>query len=453
MGEAKQRRREPSPSGKSDGLPDFDARLERDGPLITDIIESLLREVRRDPHFAEVGVWRDPANRPPLGLKSHFPDDMMIARMDHSVTIAVRVDPRDEGAMRIDERLLRAALRSTMGESKRRKRSDGIEVEAVIESLHVYGDRNTGQVVGASAWIRTAADEEYLVVTKTDEAGRTLQALYEGASARFVGRLSPPEFPEYQGVIVPCAGVIVSSTITPIERPIVVVAAVETIKRVWSDSGGISVALAYVITKDQDRFTVSSRGGEAMNALLGLNPGDVARFTGRFSPPFETVPNIELSQVALIERSGPVEPWREQWFFVSTDRLSPDFRRRIANCRTESCKCFSCRTTIETADRIALVVLRDCKGGPVCADCAALPRNELVEKLSVVEGMETSPAQFVTHAKMAECAIARLCGLDPKVVVDWSRDGEWDYGLAERLRSLDEQGAAGPGWNALIELK
>jgi hypothetical protein len=337
-----------------------------------------------------------------------------------------------------------------MGESKRRKRSDRIEVEAVIESLHVYEDRNTGQVVGASAWIRTAADEDYLVVTKTDEAGRTLQALYEGASARFVGRLSHPEFPEYQGVIVACAGVIEPSEITPVERPFVIVAAVEKIKRALSESGGISVALAYVITEDQDRFTVSSRGGEAMNALLGLNPGDVARFTGRFSPPFETVPNIELSQVALIERRGPVEPWRDQWFFVSTDRLSPDFRRRIANCRTESCQCFSCRTTIETADRIALIMQRGCEGGLVCADCAALPRDVLVEKLSVVEGMETSPAQFVKHAKMAEYAIACFCGLDPMVVVDWSPDCEWDYGLAERVRLLDEQGAAGPEWYALI---
>jgi hypothetical protein len=141
MGEAKQRRRERSPSSKSDRLPDFifgrdkaaeaaggfvlagmlvtdiakgdDARAQRDGPLIADIIKSLLREARRDPHLAEVGFWRDPTNRPPHGLKPPFPDDMMIARMDHCLTIAVRVDPRDDGMMRIDEELFRAGLRST----------------------------------------------------------------------------------------------------------------------------------------------------------------------------------------------------------------------------------------------------------------------------------------------------------------------------------------------------
>ena len=84
-----------------------DARAERDGPLIADIIKSLLREARRDPHLAEVGVWRDPANRPPDGPKPPFPKGAMIARMDHCLAIAVRVDPRDDGVMRIDEGLLR----------------------------------------------------------------------------------------------------------------------------------------------------------------------------------------------------------------------------------------------------------------------------------------------------------------------------------------------------------
>ena len=314
-----------------------------------------------------------------------------------------------------------------MGEAKRRKKSDETFVEAVIEGLRVGKDPNTGQVVGAMAWIKTAADEIYAVVADADEPRRALLSLYVGAAARFIGRLSPdPDFPEFKGVIV-------SSAITPIERDAtVIVATIETIKRALSNSGGISAAWAYVITKDQDRFTVSSRGGEAMNALLGLNPGDVARFTGRFSPPFETVPNIELSLVALIQRSGRADAWLEQWFFVSTDRLSPEFRRRVASCQTQNCECFSCGTTIETADQIALIMLRDRDTGMVCADCGALPRDELVEKLSLVEGVKSDSALFVANARKAECAIALCCGLDPDIAVDWSADGEWDYGLAER---------------------
>jgi hypothetical protein len=315
-----------------------------------------------------------------------------------------------------------------MGEAKRRKKSDETVVEAVIEGLRVGKDPNSGQVVGAMAWIKTAADEIYVVVAEADEPRRALLSLYVGAAARFIGRLSPdPDFPEFKGVIV-------SSAITPVERDAtVIVAAVETIKRAWSDSGGISSAWAYVITKDQDRFTVSSRGGEAMNALLGLNPGDVARFTGRFSPPFETVPNIELSLVALIQRSGRADAWLEQWFFVSTDRLSPEFRRRVASCQTLNCECLSCGTTIETADQISLITLSGRDARMACADCGALPRDELVEKLSVVEGVESSPARFLTHAMMAECAIALCCGLDPKVAVDWRVDVEWDYGLGARF--------------------
>ena len=274
-----------------------------------------------------------------------------------------------------------------MSEAKRRKKSDETVVEAVVEGLRVGKDPNTGQVGAALAWIKTAADEIYVVVAEADEPRCALLSLYVGAAARFVGRLSPdPDLPEFKGVIV-------SSAITPVERDAtVIVAAVETIKRAWSDSGGISTAWAYVITKDQDRFTVSSRGGEAMNALLGLDPGDVARFTGRFSPPFETVPNIELSLVALIERSGRADPWREQWFFVSTDRLSPEFRRRVAGLKLPKGVCGACDGSIETADQIAVIMLKDRDAGMVCADCGALPRDELVEKLSVVEGVEFEPS-------------------------------------------------------------
>jgi hypothetical protein len=214
---------------------------------------------------------------------------------------------------------------------------------------------------------------------------------------------------------------------------IVIVAAVETIKRGRRESGGIGAALATIVTKDEDRFTVFSRGGEPMNALLGLNPGDVARFTGRLSPPFVTVPFVELSMVAPIERCGRVEAWREQWFFVLTDRLSPNFRRLVAGSKLPKGGCAACGESIGTTDRIALILLRDGNAGMVCADCGALPRDELVEKLDVVEGVESDPALFVTHAKMAECAIALSCGLDPGVVVEWRTNEAWDYGLGARF--------------------
>jgi hypothetical protein len=215
---------------------------------------------------------------------------------------------------------------------------------------------------------------------------------------------------------------------------IVVVATVEVIKRVWSNGGGTIGTLAHVITNDEHWFIVSARGGEAMNALLALNPGDTARFTGRCSSPFEAVPIIELSQVALIDRSGWVEAWREEWLFISTDQLPQDFRRRVASRRTTNCRCVSCGTTIETADQIALMILRDYRARWVCVDCGALPRDELGEKL----GVELSPTQSVALAVRAECAIALSCGLDPHDAVGCSADGEWDWDwMAHRDRSTN----------------
>jgi hypothetical protein len=212
----------------------------------------------------------------------------------------------------------------------------------------------------------------------------------------------------------------------------VLVAAVEKLKRAWSDSGGISAAIATVITKDGDRFTVASTGGEPMNAPMDLNPGDVARFTGRLTLPIVTMPTIKLSLVALIEGSGRVETWREQWFFVSTDRLSPDFLRRVAGLKLKG-ECAACDRLIGTADRVAMVLLREGAACFVCSDCGALPRDELAEKLEVVGGVESDPALFVAQGKAGECAIALCCGLDPAPALDWNTDGEWDYGLRPRF--------------------
>jgi hypothetical protein len=52
----------------------------------------------------------------------------------------------------------------------------------------------------------------------------------------------------------------------------------------------------------------------------------------------------------------------------------------------------------------------------VCDACGELPRGELVKRLSVAEGEESEEA-FVRNGALAEIAIAKLCQLDPKVVV------------------------------------
>jgi hypothetical protein len=221
-----------------------------------------------------------------------------------------------------------------MGEAKRRMKNktanSEIVVEGVIEHLQQGRDRNTHEISLGAAGIRTANNERFVVFAESEEPRRALLELYEGATATFVGRLFPTKNPKLNGIIV-------ASALTPAGRDeIVVVATVKTIKRVLGANGETSFALAHVTTKEQRRLTVSSRGGEPMNALLNLMPGDIARFTGHFSPPFEEFPNIELRLVAPIERRGIAEPWRDEWFFVSRDRLSPGFRLRVAASRTRN---------------------------------------------------------------------------------------------------------------------
>lgn len=132
MGEAK-RRGPREPRERADRLPDFVFGRDRTaeevegfilaGRLVTPfsrrekpsesesaevakIIQALMQEVKRDPHLAQVGIWRDPANRPPDGLKPPFPDAAMIARMERCAVVVVRIDPRNDGLMRIDDTLM-----------------------------------------------------------------------------------------------------------------------------------------------------------------------------------------------------------------------------------------------------------------------------------------------------------------------------------------------------------
>jgi hypothetical protein len=124
----------------------------------------------------------------------------------------------------------------------------------------------------------------------------------------------------------------------------------------------------------------------------------------------------------------------ETCFLVLRDRLSPDFRQRVAGLRAEGGGCAGCAGPVEMADQIAMVMLADggAKAGMICRECAELPRAELVEKLAIIEGAEDDQALFVSHAKMAECAIAISCALDPQTAVNWRVGDEWNYGLEKR---------------------
>ena len=82
------------------------ARTQSESAEIARIIQALMQEVKRDPHLTQVGIWRDPANRPPDGLKPPFPDAAMIARMERCAAVVVRIDPRNDGLMRIDDTLM-----------------------------------------------------------------------------------------------------------------------------------------------------------------------------------------------------------------------------------------------------------------------------------------------------------------------------------------------------------
>jgi hypothetical protein len=130
-----------------------------------------------------------------------------------------------------------------------------------------------------------------------------------------------------------------------------------------------------------------------------------------------------------------------QFFFVSRDLLSPTFRQRVAGRRTDGGVCGSCGGPIETGDQIALILFRDITAAMICCGCTKLTRAELIEKVFRIvrskpcrRGPET-PELLVARAKMGECAIALYCGLDPDAAVDWSIDGDWDYGLFAGART------------------
>ena len=71
---------------------------------ITELINTLVQEAKRDPDMHEVGAWRSGA-KPPDGLSPPFPDAAMRQRVERCAVIAVRIDPRDDG-LRLDDGLL-----------------------------------------------------------------------------------------------------------------------------------------------------------------------------------------------------------------------------------------------------------------------------------------------------------------------------------------------------------
>jgi len=84
-------------------IPKRERPSESDQRMISEIVECLTREAKRDPDMSEASIWRGgvkPANATPIS------DAAVIARMRRCAVVVVRVDPRSDGLMRLDESLL-----------------------------------------------------------------------------------------------------------------------------------------------------------------------------------------------------------------------------------------------------------------------------------------------------------------------------------------------------------
>jgi hypothetical protein len=77
---------------------------EEDQVFTHHVINSLVDTVRRDPHMQEAGAWRH--SKPPGGLSPLFPDAAMIEETERCAVIEVRIDPRGDGTIRLDDGLL-----------------------------------------------------------------------------------------------------------------------------------------------------------------------------------------------------------------------------------------------------------------------------------------------------------------------------------------------------------
>jgi hypothetical protein len=64
-----------------------------------------MREVKDTPDVHEVGLWRGKVNLPD-GAGPPFPDAAMKARCERCAVVIVRVDPRDDGLVRLDDATL-----------------------------------------------------------------------------------------------------------------------------------------------------------------------------------------------------------------------------------------------------------------------------------------------------------------------------------------------------------
>lgn len=127
-GRASTKRLGPRTTGEADRLPDFifgrDRASEKAGGFvlagrlltpfpkklskgesdeIAALTQVLMDEVKRDPNLQQVGCWRKGASRPPDALKPPFPVEALIARMNRCAWVVVRVDPRNDGFIRIDD--------------------------------------------------------------------------------------------------------------------------------------------------------------------------------------------------------------------------------------------------------------------------------------------------------------------------------------------------------------
>jgi hypothetical protein len=69
---------------------------------IAALIQELTRMAREDPSIGEVGAWRGDI-KPPGGLKPPFPKAALLARAKSCAVVVVRVDPRNDGRIRVDD--------------------------------------------------------------------------------------------------------------------------------------------------------------------------------------------------------------------------------------------------------------------------------------------------------------------------------------------------------------
>jgi hypothetical protein len=91
-------------------IPKREVLSERDGQLISEIIQLMKEAVRRDPDMTDAGIWMN--GKPPNAPESPYSDAAIRARLKRCQVVGVRVNP--DGFLRIDD----AQLAEIMGRNE-----------------------------------------------------------------------------------------------------------------------------------------------------------------------------------------------------------------------------------------------------------------------------------------------------------------------------------------------